>query len=423
MNVYWNSLRDNSQRFDSPSLNPFSSAISLNPSQTMSERQLQFRVGLFVLLSMATGAYLILQFSEIRSYWQKTYPIAIHFSAAPGLHAGSPVKQNGISIGKVKEVVLDKRDGGVLILVHIREEFELRIDSQPTLVQSLLGDAKIEFSAGVEDQMIPPNSRLEGIAPTNPMEIVQRLEQSVNTSLTAFTETSRDWQQVAVNINRLMETNEGNLDQVIERTALALDSFTQTMTTATETFNKAGATLESATLTLGNANKFLADPELQTNLKQTAAALPVIAEEAKFTITSARETIVKLSQNMDDIHKATAPLAGQSDLIVRKLSGSLIQLEGLLTELNQFSQLLNEKDGSIQRLAADPELYKNLNHSAASLSVLLQNLNPILSDFRIFSDKIARHPELLGVRGAINGSSGLKDSGEVEPASFSTPKR
>jgi len=224
-----------------------------------------------------------------------------------------------------------------------------------------------------------------------------------------------------LNLNNLMETKEGSLDEVIERTALALDSFTKTMTTATETFNKAGSTLESATLTLSNANKFLADPQLQNDLKRTAASLPVIAEEAKLTITTAKETIVKLSENMENINEATAPLAGQSDLIVRKLSGSLIQLEGLLTELNQFSQILNNEEGSIQKLAADPELYKNLNHSAASLSILLQNLNPILNDFRIFSDKVARHPEILGVRGAVRGSSGLKDSSEIEQAGFAKP--
>ncbi len=389
----------------------------------MSERQLQFRVGLFVVFSMVVGAVLIIQFGELRTYWQKTYPLAIHFDEVPGLHTGSPVKQNGISIGQVKEVVLDDTNGGVLVVVHIQEEHLLRVDAQASLVQSLLGDAKVEFTAGQSDETIPPNSRLEGLAPTNPMEIVQRMEQSMNTSLVTFTETSREWQQVAKNLNNLMETKEGSLDEVIERTALALDSFTKTMTSATETFDQAGGTLESATLTLSNANKFLADPQLQADLRRTAAALPVIAEEAKLTITTAKETIVKLSRNMEDIHEATAPLAGQSDLIVRKLSGSLIQLESLLTELNDFSQALNEKDGSIQKLAADPELYNNLNHSAASLSILLKNLNPIMNDVRIFSDKIARHPEILGVRGAVRGSSGLKDSGEVKPVGFETPER
>ena len=39
---------------------------------------------------------------------------------------------------------------------------------------------------------------------------------------------------------------------------------------------------------------------------------------------------------------------------------------------------------------------------------------PIVRDMRIFSDKVARHPELIGVGGALKGSSGLKD--DVQPA-------
>jgi phospholipid/cholesterol/gamma-HCH transport system substrate-binding protein len=61
------------------------------------------------------------------------------------------------------------------------------------------------------------------------------------------------------------------------------------------------------------------------------------------------------------------------------------------------------------RLAKDPTLYRNLNDSTTSLSVLLRNLEPVVRDLRIFSDKVARHPELLGVQGALRGSAGVKE--------------
>jgi phospholipid/cholesterol/gamma-HCH transport system substrate-binding protein len=47
-------------------------------------------------------------------------------------------------------------------------------------------------------------------------------------------------------------------------------------------------------------------------------------------------------------------------------------------------------------------------------------MKPIIHDARVFSDKIARHPELLGVRGAIQRNAGTKGvprfSGENQPA-------
>jgi phospholipid/cholesterol/gamma-HCH transport system substrate-binding protein len=98
---------------------------------------------------------------------------------------------------------------------------------------------------------------------------------------------------------------------------------------------------------------------------------------------------------------------------VLKLDGSLGQLESLLTELNTFARVVNSENGSMQRFATDPELYENLNDSAAALSNLVQSLDPVLKDIRIFSDKVARHPELMGVSGAIRPSSGIKEPDEA----------
>lgn len=387
----------------------------------MTERQLQFRVGVFVLLAMVTGASLVILFSDIKSMWQETYALAIHFEEAPGLISGSPVKQNGLNIGRVRKVALDDEQGGVLVVIDINADHLLRVDTQPSLVQSLFGDTKIEFNAGVSEQVIPPNSRLEGISPTNPLEIVQSLEANVSQTLTALTDTSREWQKVASNMNKLVETKEGQLDDVIERTATSLATFQSTMENASVSLEQAGKTLTTATDTLSNINHLVSDPQLQQNIRRTVAALPAIAEETQQTIVSARTTIQEVSQNLETLNAAAAPLAGQSDLMARKLSGSLIQLESLLTEMNHFSQLLNREDGSLQQLATDPTLYQNLNRSTASLNALLTNLQPVISDAKIFADRIARHPELLGVSGVMKGSSGIKEPEGVKRAGYEVP--
>src|SRR5690606_15478780 len=121
---------------------------------------------------------------------------------------GIPVRQNGIGIGTVREVRLDDEHGGVLVVVDIREEHRLRIDAQAGLARSIFGDSKITFTAGKADEYIPPNSRLRGDSLGDPMEVVQRLETGVNTALSTFTDTSREWQLVGQNLNHLMETKE-----------------------------------------------------------------------------------------------------------------------------------------------------------------------------------------------------------------------
>ena len=56
----------------------------------------------------------------------------------------------------------------------------------------------------------------------------------------------------------------------------------------------------------------------------------------------------------------------------------------------------------------DPQVYQDLAAAAANVKNLSRELRPIVDDIRVFSDKIARHPEQLGVRGALDRRPGLK---------------
>lgn len=384
----------------------------------MTERQLQFRVGLFVLTALALGTAIVLQFSELQSYFDVRYQIAIKFEKSPGVQAGVPVKQNGVDIGSVREVRADD-GGGVLVIVEIKEDVVLRRDSQPQVKRTLFGDASIVFPLGIDPQVLPPNAQVNGLLSQDPLQIVERLDAKVQETLTAFEETSREWQKVAMNVNGLVETKQGSLDDVVERAALALEEFTQTM--------------QTAHVALDSANSLLNDPRLQQSLRATMNTLPQMVEETRGTIAAARYSIEKIGTTAETMNVTLAsmnqvadPLAKATPSIVTKLDSSLGQLDLLLTELNTVTRLMTHGDGTINKLATDPELYDNLNRSAATMPIVLANLNRIAQDLRVFSDKIARHPEILGVRGAISGSTGLKDvPGEgrpVQQAGFAEPR-
>lgn len=382
----------------------------------MSERQLQFRVGLLVITSFVIAVVLTFQFGKLERFFKKKYAIAIHFSEAPGLQAGTPVRMNGINIGTVAEVRIDQKRGGVLGLLKIDEDRKLRVDAQAQISRSLLGDTSIEFTPGRAEKFIEQGDLLKGAAPSDPFEVVNRLERQVTKSLESFTDTSMEWRKVAANINDLMETNKGSLDKVVNKAADALNQLTQTMMAADSTIRE--------------VNSIVADPLVQQNLKRTIEAMPKLVDETRSTITSAKNAVQTIEASMANIQKATDPLAestpeminqtkrilsqteqfvGRTEKFVANADTSLTQVNQVLKEMQTITKGLAEGDGTFQRLAKDPTLYRNLNSSAAQLSVLMQNLDVVLRDVRIFSDKIARHPELLGVSGAIRGSSGVKD--------------
>ena len=87
---------------------------------------------------------------------------------------------------------------------------------------------------------------------------------------------------------------------------------------------------------------------------------------------------------------------------------ALARLDNLLTEMSDFGRKLNSGEGSLGQLMRNPDLYQHLNAAAINIEQITCELKPIMADARVFSDKIARHPEVLGVRGAIQKSPGTK---------------
>lgn len=367
----------------------------------MTERQMQFRVGLFVILAIIATGVMVFQFGQVGEFFNPQYPLLIHFDSAPGVYPGTPVRRNGVAIGKVDDVVFDKYEGGVIIIARINNDIKLRQDTQPGLVQSLLGDATIEFTPGQSPRFLEPGAKIKGITPKDPMRIVEELEKNVSLALGTLNATGQEWNKLAQNLNGLMDTNRGNLNQVIEQSVVSLAEFTETMTAAQKTF--------------GHAELVLGNPEVQANMRKTLESLPKMIEETRQVMQTVRLAVVKADQNLANLSGVTAPLAERSTSIITQLDSTVANLDAMSGQLRTFVELAVKEDGTIQQFAANPELYQNLNNSAASLSLLLKNLEPVLRDMRIFSDKIARHPEIIGVSGALNPSTGLKEPEIVYP--------
>ncbi|HUQ71589.1 MAG TPA: hypothetical protein VM165_18820 [Planctomycetaceae bacterium] len=161
---------------------------------------------------------------------------------------------------------------------------------------------------------------------------------------------------------------------------------------------------------IAEANKIIADPRAQMAMKETLVSLPQLVEDTRQTINATRGAVENINRNLVNLAQVTEPVGKRGPVLVARLESSLASLDSLLAELNHLSHAVNTPNGSIQKFAADPALYDNLNRSAQSLAILLKNLDPVMLNMREFSDKVARNPELMGVGGAIRPSTGLRDS-------------
>jgi phospholipid/cholesterol/gamma-HCH transport system substrate-binding protein len=186
--------------------------------------------------------------------------------------------------------------------------------------------------------------------------------------------------------------------------------------------------LENVTKAIENANTVLTrlssvlNEENQRNLmvilKNTRAAserfnsisrnLDGILEDSRPLPKHMNDSLNRADETMADIRKAAKPFSERGDSISRNLDESLVKINRSSSDLSALMQVLDQ-DGTIQRLLKDPSLYNRLDEAACGLVRSLPRMDRILKDFETFADKLARHPELLGVRGAVRPSSGLKE--------------
>jgi phospholipid/cholesterol/gamma-HCH transport system substrate-binding protein len=375
----------------------------------MSERQLQFRVGVFVILATVATVMMVFQFGNLQNRLRPKYRIAIRFRSAVGVSVGTPVRRNGVLIGSVTSVQFDDKSGGLVVDTAIKDGVRLWPDGHVRLVSSLLGDSAVEFLPGRSSKSLKDGDTVEGESAIDPLNMVGRMEQNVSTVIDSFEKTSQEWRTVGHNLNQVLETNQGSLHTVVERAADALGQVTHTMKVMDET--------------LEATSRLVADPRTQENLRRTLAALPYLTSETQKTVSAVRGAIEKMDQNLSNLGALTAPLSKRGVTLATHFENTLSNLELLTDQLAQFSKVLNSGDGSIRKLATDPDLYVNLDRSAQSAAILLRNLEPILRDLRVFSDKVARHPELIGVSGVLRGSSGLKYPEEAEPGRANAAQR
>lgn len=101
--------------------------------------------------------------------------------------------------------------------------------------------------------------------------------------------------------------------------------------------------------------------------------------------------------------------------MIKNLEDASTRVSQVVIDIGTFSRSLAQGDGTIRKLVMDPGLYNSLNEAAASASKSVIRLDRILYDFAIFADKLARHPELLGVSGAIGAEFGNQ---AITPMSF-----
>ncbi|MDZ7618503.1 MAG: MlaD family protein [Patescibacteria group bacterium] len=390
----------------------------------MDERTIQFRVGVMVAATILITLILVFMFGDFHQMIHGTYNVQVWLREAPGVAVDTPVRKSGILIGRVTAVQFAENIAnaeeirqslgiseteftrGVVITMAIQSDKRIYDNEVCSVRTSLLGDAVVQINRTDEPvagpygpegttgpegpaggrQVVGPGQWMRGEIAADPVQSVRDLAPKLESVIASIETTSNSIRELSGKFNRLLDNNEEDLGRAIGKAADTLDAIQQLADGARTVFG---------------------DEKTQLDIRNAIERLPIILEDTHKAVVQTQHSMATFNRSLQNIEEFTEPLGQNASQMVGRVDSSLAKLDQLAGELVQFSQAINNSEGTLGQLIHNPELYQNLNRTIRNVEHLTRKLEPIIDDARVFSDKVSRNPGVI-VRDAVRPGAGLK---------------
>ena len=431
----------------------------------MNDQALRFRFGIFVLASLILLAVLTILFGGFPNYFKRSETYTLILDNAQGVAPGTPVRRSGVRIGEVRSLALDNDTGKVHVILRIDEKYFIRKGDRPTLQQGLLGgDASIALLPPDDPKQddptpLPAGAIVKGVTPLDAGTIMQKTAsliqpaqeavveirnvfQAINKMTPAVEETLKGFREVGQMARTVGPDLQKTSEEIRHLSKVSREAVPEIQATArtwgkvgervdvllkineeklTKSVDRADEALKRINDLFGDENQKLVRDTLK-NVRNGTDQLEGLAKETSELLKDSRVTVKQLNSTLKraddtliDLQRTMKPFSDKGAGMFKNFDESSENLNRTLKDLRELIQIVARSDGTVQRLLSDPSLYNNINDSAIMVTKILPRMDRMLRDMETFADKLARHPELLGLRGAIVPSIGLKESPSVIP--------
>jgi phospholipid/cholesterol/gamma-HCH transport system substrate-binding protein len=379
------------------------------------ETAVKFRVGLFVLIALATFLAGVYALGARARLFEARYTIHADFTEVGGLVEGATVRLAGVQIGRVTGVNLPPHPGGkVRVDLTIGRTFSDRIRKNSVArieTQGLLGDRIVEITVG--DASAPPVAPGEVIASRDPTDFGKILSSGADTA-----------KNVAALADALRETaDQINKSKMIEDAASTVNKLGRVVDQVEHGRGWAHALLYEEPIALRRVNDLIAStqaliarvekgqgaagvlvsPESTASAKRFVAAmdrisamveqpdrepgvLPALLFDPKYK--AVLDDLRVVSHNLRVISDRVAGGKGTLGSLVADsedegtLSLTMQDLRAAVANLKSISEKINEGEGTVGLLIADPTVYERLVTilDGAQRSFLLRSMIRSLGD-------------------------------------------
>lgn len=299
-------------------------------------RWAQVKVGIIISIALAILFFSVFFAGSIERLIHPKIGIKAAMRDVKGLKKGAPVWVYGIEEGSVENISLDPRYGTVVtISIYKGVLGYLKKDSTASvLTMGLLGDKYIELNPGT--------SKAE---PLKAGDVIAGTTQ--------------------IDLKEVMEAGGASMQKM------------------NDFIEKLGKVVEKIETSKGTLARFLDDPSLYDNLKESSRNLSLIAKD----IGNGRGTLGMLVKD-PAVYERMASASKSLEGFSRKLesgSGTMNKLMeddllynrlvGAASSVEEFGKKLNNPSGTFGRLIESPELYENLNRASLRISSILERID------------------------------------------------
>ncbi len=276
----------------------------------------EFTIGLTVIIALLVLYFGINYLKGVNLFKASNYYYASYTNVA-GLAQSAPVTVNGFKVGLVREVEYEfDNPGHVKVEMSLDRKLRLPEGTKAVLTSDMLGTASIELRMGSGSGFYEVGADIPG-------------------------ETA----------SGLMDNITGNIMPGISSLLPKVDSLLSAVTVL--------ASDPALLATVKRLDAISANLERSTALlSRSMSTMPAITSEAAATLTSVKETSGNLATFTASLNELP-------------VDSTFRNIQTLTEELNTLAAQLNSRESTLGLLLHDPELYRNLNASVASLDSLL----------------------------------------------------
>ena len=247
----------------------------------------------------------------------RTRNYTAHYEQVNGLQDAAAIVINGVKVGQVTSIELNKEQGGVDVNLSVSKDYNIPTDSKAMMFSAgLMGGKSIEIKLGEAAEYLKNGDSIQ-----------------TGVTLDMFDTLANELGDIKVRVATLLD----NLNQTVSGVDSLIDDNSKNLTKSIASLNAVMADLKKSNI-IGNIDGFCA------TLNQNGA---------------------KLDSIITDINSVTHALNEQQ-------SGE--KLAQAIAEVNTLLAKINSGNGSIGNLVSDEKLYKELAQASQNLSSLLADL-------------------------------------------------